>query len=483
MGGALLSLLPLLFVHDLYVSLACLSLGFFFAELCIGPMWAIPMDIAPDHSGTASGMMNTGSALAAIISPVASGLLIDMTGNWEVPFVGSMVLMGVGVLLSFRMKPEHRFQIAPPHWQVGDPLARVGTPALLIDLQAFDDNLRQMAELAQRHGVALRPHAKAHKSTAIALRQMAQGAVGICCQKLSEAYPFAAAGIRSIHISNEFVGEDKLTMAMDLAGRVDLSVCVDHIAQVNALGLATQRTGVHLAVFPEVDIGQGRCGVADAKALMALVDGIARHGHLRWGGLQAFHGGLQHIPDWAERRQATARATERVAQFVQFLEARGVRCPVVTGGGTGTAEFDVASGVYTEIQPGSYIFLDGHYGANAWREGQPPRHGLFIVSTIMSTARPGRAVCDLGLKGVAVDSGLPRLWSQDPRSALRYVAANDEHGVLELPPGLDEDLLGERVLLVPGHCDPTVNLYAQYTGIRDGQVACLWDIEARGLSQ
>jgi D-serine deaminase-like pyridoxal phosphate-dependent protein len=365
----------------------------------------------------------------------------------------------------------------------GDLLENVSTPALLIDLQAFDDNLRQMADLTKRHGIALRPHAKAHKSRAIAMQQIEQGAVGICCQKLSEAYPFAAAGVRSIHISNEFVGKDKLAMAMDLARRVELSVCVDHMAQVNALGLATQRTGARLTVFPEVDIGQGRCGVADTDALMALVDGIARHGLLRFGGLQAFHGGLQHIPGWTERRQATARATGTLAHFVQFLDTRGVRCAVVTGGGTGTAAFDVESGVYTEIQPGSYIFLDGHYGANEWHGGQTPKHSLFIVSTIMSTAKPGRAVCDLGLKGVAVDSGLPKLWTHDPRSALRYIAANDEHGILELPPGLDEDLLGERLLLVPGHCDPTVNLYQQYTGLRDGKVACLWDIESRGLSQ
>ncbi len=375
-------------------------------------------------------------------------------------------------------------QDAPGRWKVGDPLENVGTPALLIDLQAFDHNLRQMADLARRHGIALRPHAKAHKSTAISRQQIEQGAVGICCQKLSEAYPFAAAGVRSIHISNEFVGKDKLAMAMDLAGRVELSVCVDHMAQINALGLATQRSGVALTVFPEVDIGQGRCGVSDADALMTLVDGIARHSLLQFGGLQAFHGGLQHIPGWAERRQATLHATERVAQCVRFLESRGVPCAVVTGGGTGTAEFDVASGVYTEIQPGSYIFLDGHYGANEWHHGgQTSRHSLFIVTTIMSTAKPGRAVCDLGLKGVAVDSGLPGPWTHDAGSALRYVAANDEHGVLELPPDLDRDLLGERLLLVPGHCDPTVNLYQQYTGFRDGKVACLWNIESRGLSQ
>src|SRR5471032_20213 len=184
---------------------------------------------------------------------------------------------------------------APAVAQPGDSLSAVGTPALLIDLDAFDANLQKISDFAAAHGVALRPHAKAHKSSEIAKRQLAAGAVGICCQKLSEAYPFAAAGIPSIHISNEFVGADKVAMAVELAAHVRLSVCVDSVAQVAALGAAAASAGVRIDVLPEVDAGQGRCGVNTTEALLELVDAIAAQSALRFGGLQAYHGGAQHI--------------------------------------------------------------------------------------------------------------------------------------------------------------------------------------------
>jgi len=367
--------------------------------------------------------------------------------------------------------------------KVGDPVSLVSTPALMIDLDAFDANVRRMAELTQRHGIALRPHAKAHKSSAIAEVQMAMGAVGICCQKLSEAYPFVAKGIQSIHISNEFVGPNKVAMAIELARYARLSVCVDHLAQVDAIGRAASEAGVSITVLPEVDIGQGRCGVARHDDLAALIDGLARHDGLRFGGLQAYHGGIQHVATWEQRRRAASLAADNAAQYVQYLDARGISCPVVTGGGTGTAEFDVTSGVFTEIQAGSYIFMDGDYGSKGWAGRFQPEHSLFIASTIMSTAKAGQAVCDVGLKGVAVDSGLPTIRRGEYDDQLRYIAANDEHGILEIAPGDLRDRLGDRLLLIPGHCDPTVNLYQEYVCFRGDRVECLWDIDARGLSQ
>ena len=326
----------------------------------------------------------------------------------------------------------------PPIARCGDSLAQISTPALLIELNAFEHNIPRMAELAKRHGVALRPHAKAHKASAIAQRQIAAGAVGICCQKLSEAYPFAAAGIADIYISNEFVGPAKVAMAIELARHVRLSVCVDHIAQIDALGLAAAAAGVVITVLAEVDIGQGRCGVATTDDLAALVDRIAHHDALRFGGLQAYHGGIQHLPTWDLRRQAAAASADKATTYIQFLVARGIACPVVTGGGTGTVEFDVASGVFTEIQPGSYIFMDVAYGANEWAGKVAPRHSLFIASTIMSTAKPGLAVCDVGLKGVAVDSGLPLVKPGQYDDALKYVSANDEHGILQVTGDADQ---------------------------------------------
>ena len=371
----------------------------------------------------------------------------------------------------------------PPVARIGDPLAAVSTPALLIELDAFEANVAAMAAAAQRHGLRLRPHAKAHKSSAIARRQLEAGAVGICCQKLSEAYPFVAAGILDIHISNEVVGPRKVAMAIDLARRARISICVDHPAQVDALGAAATDANVVLTVLPEVDIGQGRCGVASTRDLLALVERIARHGGLRFGGLQAYHGGIQHVASWEQRRVAADIAAEKAAQYVAYLDALGIRCAVVTGGGTGTVEFDMRTGVYTELQPGSYIFMDGHYGRNDWQGEWRARHSLYIASTIMSTAKPGLAVCDVGLKGVAVDSGLPLVKPGQYGDVLQYVAANDEHGMLQIVAGGLRDRLGDQLLLVPGHCDPTANLYAQYVCFRGDTVEDIWEIDARGLSQ
>jgi D-serine deaminase-like pyridoxal phosphate-dependent protein len=371
----------------------------------------------------------------------------------------------------------------PPVARVGEPLALVSTPALLLDLDAFEANVAGMAALAQRHAVALRPHAKAHKSSAIARRQMEVGAAGICCQKLSEAYPFIAAGVRDIHISNEVVGPRKIEMAIELAGQASISVCVDHLAQVDAFGKAAADANVSLTLLPEVDIGQGRCGVTGTQALIALVERIAHYRHLRFGGLQAYHGGIQHVASWDQRRVAAEIAAEKAAQYVAYLDALGIVCPVVTGGGTGTVEFDMRTGVYTELQPGSYIFMDAHYGKDEWHGEWRPRHSLFIASTIMSTAKPGMAVCDVGLKGVAVDSGLPLVKPGQCADVLQYVAANDEHGTMQVAAGDQQDHLGRQILLIPGHCDPTANLYQQYVCFRNDTVEDLWDIDARGLSQ
>ncbi|MFM0049430.1 DSD1 family PLP-dependent enzyme [Caballeronia grimmiae] len=379
--------------------------------------------------------------------------------------------------------------VPPPACRVGDALSTVASPSLLIDLDAFEANLATMAAFVARSGVALRPHAKAHKSVPIARRQIEAGAVGVCCQKLSEAYPFAAAGIESIHISNEFVGADKLAMAVELAAHVRLSVCVDALPQVNALGDAAACAGVNIDVLAEVDAGQHRCGVTNEDALLSLVDAIADQPSLRFAGIQAYHGGAQHIADWNARKAEAGHAADRAANFVRALEARGIQSAIVTGGGTGTVEFDAASGVYTEVQPGSYVFMDGDYGSLAWNGNLRWRHSLFVLSTIMSATWPGMAVCDVGLKGLAVDSGLPRSvrrldGSDEP--ALTYAAANDEHGMLHAKDGQQHDtgaLLGKRILLPPGHCDPTVNLYDEYVCYRGDEVVDFWAIDARGLSR
>ncbi|WP_454766243.1 DSD1 family PLP-dependent enzyme [Cupriavidus campinensis] len=375
----------------------------------------------------------------------------------------------------------------PPAARPGQPADTIDTPSLVLDLDTFARNVERMQAAADHAGVKLRPHAKAHKCPDIALAQVARGAVGICCQKVSEAVPFVRAGIADIHISNEIAGPAKASLLAQLARHARISVCVDDASQIDALAAAAKAAGSRLDVFVEVDVGQNRCGVADAPAVLKLVERIAAHAPLALRGLQAYHGGIQHLRGWAARREAAARTAERTGAVIARLEAAGVRCDVVTGGGSGSVEFDLGSGVYTEIQPGSYVFMDADYGSNDYAGTLRFEHSLFIATMVMSVAAGDRVVLDAGLKSMAVDSGLPWIWADGAASAtLDYVAANDEHGIVkprQAGQAAALPALGSRVMLVPGHCDPTLNLYDEIVGVRGGVVEAVWPVAARGLSR
>lgn len=362
----------------------------------------------------------------------------------------------------------------------GQALNQIDTPALLLDLDAFERNLDRMQDGARRAGVQLRPHAKAHKCPQIALAQLARGATGICCQKVTEAVPFIHAGVRDIHIANEIGSPRKARLLAELTRHAQLSVCVDDALQAQWLDDALAESDTPMRVLIEVDIGQGRCGVPDAEAALRLADAVAKRSRLRFGGLQAYHGGVQHLRGHGQRREAALRAAEQTTAFVNALERSGIACPVITGGGTGSVEFDLESGAYTEVQPGSYVFMDADYGRNDWPGTLAFEQSLFVASAVMSRAGSGRVIVDAGLKSLAVDSGLPRIHGSD---GLEYIAANDEHGIVTVRGDVQQPGLGELVLLVPGHCDPTLNLHDELIGVRSLVVESVWPVAARGLSR
>ena len=371
--------------------------------------------------------------------------------------------------------------LLPPAALPGMPLAAVDTPALLLDLAVFESNLDRMQAAADAAGIHLRPHAKAHKCPAVALAQVARGAVGICCQKASEALPFIAAGITDIHISNQLASPAKARMLAQAALSARIGVCVDDASQVAHLADATAAAGSRLGVFVEIDIGQGRCGVADADAVLRLVEAIGRHPQLEFRGLQAYHGGMQHLRAWDARRAEARRAADRTGAVVAALARAGVRCATVTGGGSGSVEFDLQTGVYTEVQPGSYAFMDRDYAENEGGPGLRFSHAAFLATAVMSTAAGTHVVVDAGLKSLAVDSGLPAVWP--PGSGLVYRAANDEHGIVVATDGAPLPMLGTVLQLVPGHCDPTLNLHDEIVAFRGDTVEAVWPISARGLSR
>lgn len=368
----------------------------------------------------------------------------------------------------------------PPPAQPGDPLARVDTPSLVLDLGPFEANLRAMQAWADRHDVALRPHAKAHKCPEIALRQLALGARGICCQKVSEALPFVAAGIRDIHISNEVVGPAKLVMLAQLARTAKMSVCVDNAQNLAQISQAMAQAGAEIDVLVEVDVGQGRCGVSDDALVLALAQQARDLPGVNFVGLQAYHGSMQHFRTREERSQV-CRQTARIAEsYAQLLRESGIACDVITGGGTGSAEFDAASGVFTELQAGSYAFMDGDYGANEWDGPLTFQNSLFVLSTVMSVPAPDRVILDAGLKSTTAECGPPAVFKAD---GLTYAAINDEHGVVRVAPGAQPPALGDVLRLVPSHVDPTFNLHDGLVVVRDGVVQDVWEIAARGFSR
>jgi len=361
-----------------------------------------------------------------------------------------------------------------PPAAVGMRLEEVDTPALVLELDPFERNLRRLMESVAGRGVRVRAHAKTHKCPAIARLQVAAGAVGVCCQKVSEAEAMVEGGIGDVLISNEIVGAAKLARLAALSMRARIGVCVDDRDNLRAIGAS----GATLDVYVEVDVGARRCGVAPGAPALALAREVTTFPNLRFAGLQAYHGAAQHLRSMADRRAAIGRAAEAARSTRAMIEAVGLACPIVSGAGSGSFVFEIESKAFNEIQPGSYVFMDADYARNEWAAPLPRfEHALFVLATVMSRPAPERAVVDAGLKASSVDSGLPLVWR---RPGLSYVRASDEHGVIEVGSGATAPALGEKLLLVPGHCDPTVNLYDWYVCMRAGRVEALWPITARG---
>ena len=360
----------------------------------------------------------------------------------------------------------------------GDPVAAIETPALVLDLDAFERNVDAMAHGVASRGLRLRPHAKAHKTPAIAQAQIARGAVGVCCQKVDEAAAFVEAGVDDVLVTNEVVAPAKLLRLATLARQARIGVLVDDERAIAPLAHAASHMGTTVDAYVEVDVGAGRCGVRPGEAAVLLARHVVGERSLRFGGLHCYHGAAQHLRTPEERRDAIANAASLAAESRDAVLRSGIECPIVTGAGTGTWEHEMASGVWNELQPGSYVFMDADYARNTPGRGERRfEHSLFVLAAVMSAPAQGRAVCDAGLKAFSFDSGLPLVWR---REDLVYRKASDEHGVLEVVDGASPPGLGERLLLVPGHCDPTVNLYDWIVAYRGDRVEHVWPVAGRG---
>jgi D-serine deaminase-like pyridoxal phosphate-dependent protein len=361
---------------------------------------------------------------------------------------------------------------------------QVPTPALIVDLDAVERNIERMARRAAAAGLALRPHAKTHKSAAIGRRQIEAGAVGLCCAKLGEAEALAHAGLRRLLLTSPVVGADGAARIAALA-QVDteLQLVVDHGEQVKELAAAASAAGICLSLLIDIDVGLSRTGVGTPQAAVALAKCIAHSPSLRLTGVQGYGGHWQHITGALERRSAVESGMARLKAAVEALRACGHPVPLVTGGGTGTFSVDAAIRLLNEVQPGSYIFMDNEYRNALGNDVDGVfEHSLFVQAQVISVNAEQWVTVDAGLKAFATDGPAPQP-AGNRFGGLHYFYLGDEHGGLLRRFGGSQIALGERIEFIPPHCDPTVDRYDVMFFVRGNVVVQISGIEAARQSQ
>ncbi|WP_170395495.1 3-hydroxy-D-aspartate aldolase BhcC [Ruegeria arenilitoris] len=365
---------------------------------------------------------------------------------------------------------------------IGTDEAEIQTPSLVLDLDALERNIKKMGDYAKAHGMRHRVHGKMHKSVDVAKLQVELGgACGVCCQKVSEAEVFARGGIKDVLVSNQVRDPakiDRLARMPKLGART--ICCVDDIDNVADLSEAAQRHGTQIECLVEIDCGAGRCGVTTTPEVIAIAKAIDAASGLKFSGIQAYQGAMQHMDLYEDRKAKIDVAVAQVKDAVDGLAAEGLECDIVGGGGTGSYYFESTSGVYNELQCGSYAFMDADYGRILDQDGNRIDRGewenaFFILTSVMSHAKADKAIVDAGLKAQSVDSGLPVIFG---RTDVEYIKCSDEHGVVADPDGALK--VNDKLRLVPGHCDPTANVHDWYVGMRNGKVETLWPVSARG---
>ncbi|WP_419738665.1 3-hydroxy-D-aspartate aldolase BhcC [Ruegeria sp.] len=360
--------------------------------------------------------------------------------------------------------------------------ADIQTPSLVLDLDALERNIKKMGDYAKAHGMRHRVHGKMHKSVDVAkLQERLGGAAGVCCQKVSEAEVFVRGGIKDVLVSNQVRDPakiDRLASLPKLGSRI--IVCVDDVDNVADLSSAAVDHGTQLEVFVEIDCGAGRCGVTTTPQVIEIAKAVEAADNLKFTGIQAYQGAMQHLDSYEARKEKLDTAIAMVKDAVDGLKAEGIDCELVSGGGTGSYYFESNSGVYNELQCGSYAFMDADYGRILDKDGNRIDRGewenaLFILTSVMSHAKADKAIVDAGLKAQSVDSGLPVVFGRDD---VEYIKCSDEHGVVMDTDGVLK--VNDKLKLVPGHCDPTANVHDWYVGVRNGKVEAVWPVSARG---
>lgn len=360
--------------------------------------------------------------------------------------------------------------------------ADLNTPVLVLDADALDRNIAAMAELVAARGVGLRPHAKTHKSVDIAKRQLAAGAAGVCCAKIGEAEVLAGGGVTGILITSPVAAPQAIERLAALANSAEgLMAVVDHPAVATRIA-ATLETS--LDVIIDIDPGIARTGVASPEAAVALAEAIAALPNLHYRGVQYYCGSQQHIESFAERRAVIAERTAYLQSVIAALTEAGHKPEIVTGSGTGTHRIDLDLGVFTELQAGSYVFMDKQYGdCDLTGDGSIPfETSLGVDTRVVSANHSGLVTIDAGIKSLSTDGGVAVVRRGAPETAF-FAFMGDEHAAL-IAPGIGNALApGDPVTLTVPHCDPTVNLYDHYHVVEGETLVAIWPVSARGRAR
>ncbi len=351
-------------------------------------------------------------------------------------------------------------------------ISGLSTPALILDANVFKENSEAMKTLLLNSTLKLRPHYKSHKCASIAKWQIEQGAIGMTCAKLSEAEDLCDAGIEDILIANQIVAPEKVRRVADLANNCHLTICVDNIENINALSIAAKNSGSTIYCLVEYDIGMERCGVTKKEEVLTLAKHILSCDNLVFDGLQAYAGHISHVEDISLRKEMTAENYKKLKELLLFLEENNVTVKTVSGGSTGTAEIKAIEGLYTELQAGSYLFMDSTYR----NLSLPFKNSLFILSSVVS-CRDGLTVVDAGVKTCGIDQGMPI----PADGTVGEIVASEEH--FQLHNYSEHVKTGDKIRLVPGHCCSTVNLHDKIYLIEGDKVIARIPVTARGIGR
>ena len=362
---------------------------------------------------------------------------------------------------------------------IGMHKTELDTPALLIDLDKMEANIRTMAAYFSTVNAQLRPHVKTHKTPIISHKQIAAGAIGVTCAKLGEAEAIIHAGIRDVLIANQIVGAQKIARLINLAKHSEIMVAVDNAQNVRAISEAASAKDANVRILVEVNVGMDRCGVESGEPALELAELIRKSPNVEFAGLMGYEGHTVAKPDKAERNAAAREAIQILVDAKHYLEKRGVPVSIMSGGGTGTFNITGSIPEMTEVQAGSYVLMDSTYG-NVQGIGEHFERALSVLATVVSRPAPDRIIVDTGLKVLAKEFGIPQPVGV---TGVEMTGLSEEHGKMLVS---DENVSlspGDKLEILPTHCCTTVNLHDRYYGIRNDIVESVWEIAARGKAQ